>query len=94
MNKKNVLIVKNLNKTYQKKGSNPVTAIENLNLSVQQGEIFGLLGPNGAGKTTFINILSGSVIKTSGFVEVWGFNLDKILDRSGPQLGLLLKMLT
>ena len=43
MNKKNVLTVKNLNKTYQKKGSNPVTAIENLNLSVQQGEIFGLL---------------------------------------------------
>ena len=77
MNKKNVLTVKNLNKTYQKKGSNPVTAIENLNLSVQQGEIFGLLGPNGAGKTTFINILSGSVMKTSGFVEVWGFNLDK-----------------
>ena len=77
MNKKNVLTVNNLNKTYQKKGSNPVTAIENLNLSVQQGEIFGLLGPNGAGKTTFINILSGSVMKTSGFVEVWGFNLDK-----------------
>ena len=44
---------------------------------MQQGEIFGLLGPNGAGKTTFINILSGSVMKTSGFVEVWGFNLDK-----------------
>ncbi len=77
MNKKNVLTVKNLNKTYKKKGSIPVTAIENLTLNVQQGEIFGLLGPNGAGKTTFINILSGSVIKTSGFVEVWGFNLDK-----------------
>ncbi len=77
MNKKNVLTVKNLNKTYNKKGSNHVIAINNLNLKVQQGEIFGLLGPNGAGKTTFINILSGSVIKTSGNVEVWGFDLDK-----------------
>ncbi len=77
MNKKNVLSVKNLNKTYEKKGSNPITALENLNLNVKQGEIFGLLGPNGAGKTTFINILSGSVIKTSGEVEVWGFDLDK-----------------
>jgi len=46
-------------------------------LSVQEGEIFGLLGPNGAGKTTFINILAGIVIKTSGKVNVWGFDLDK-----------------
>jgi len=44
---------------------------------VKEGEIFGLLGPNGAGKTTFINILAGTVIKTSGEVNVWGFNLDK-----------------
>jgi len=35
------------------------------------------LGPNGAGKTTFINILAGIVIKTSGQVNVWGFDLDK-----------------
>jgi len=44
---------------------------------VKEGEIFGLLGPNGAGKTTFINIVAGTVIKTSGEVNVWGFNLDK-----------------
>ncbi len=44
---------------------------------MQEGEIFGLLGPNGAGKTTFINILAGIVIKTSGKVNVWGFDLDK-----------------
>ncbi len=34
------------------------------------------MGPNGAGKTTFINILGGTVIKTSGKVELWGFDLD------------------
>ena len=44
---------------------------------MKEGEIFGLLGPNGAGKSTFINILGGSVVKTSGEVNVWGFNLDK-----------------
>ena len=46
MNKKNVLYVKNLNKIYSKKSSNSVHALNNLNLEVKQGEIFGLLGPN------------------------------------------------
>ena len=77
MNKKNVISVKNLIKIYLQKSNKPVHAINNLNLDVQEGEIFGLLGPNGAGKTTFINILAGTVIKTSGDVNVWGFNLDK-----------------
>ena len=76
MNKKNVLYVKNLNKTYSKNSSKSVHAIRNLNLEVKEGEIFGLLGPNGAGKSTFINILAGTTIKTSGEVNVWGFNLD------------------
>ena len=77
MNKKSVLTVKNLNKIYSKKGSISTQALKNLNLQVKEGEIFGLLGPNGAGKSTFINILGGSVIKTGGEVNVWGFNLDK-----------------
>ena len=77
MNKKNVLSAKKLNKIYRDKSTNSIHAINNLNLDVQEGEIFGLLGPNGAGKTTFINILAGVVIKTSGEVNVWGFNLDK-----------------
>ena len=77
MNKRNVLSVKNLNKIYSSKKSNSAHALNNLNLDVKEGEIFGLLGPNGAGKTTFINILGGTVIKTSGDVNVWGFNLDQ-----------------
>ena len=77
MIKKNVLTVKNLNKFYKKKGSETIQAIKNLNLEVKEGEILGLLGPNGAGKSTFINILGGSVIKTDGEINVWGFNLDK-----------------
>ena len=46
MEKKNVVDVKNLKKTYSKKGSNVVEALKNLNLEVIEGEIFGLLGPN------------------------------------------------
>jgi len=77
MNQENVLSVKNLNKIYLKNTSKSVHALKNLNLEVKEGEIFGLLGPNGAGKSTFINILAGTTIKTSGNVDVWGFNLDK-----------------
>ena len=75
MNKKNVLSVRNLNKIYKQK-KNSINALNNLNLEVKEGEIFGLLGPNGAGKTTFINILGGTVVKTSGKVDVWDFDLD------------------
>ncbi len=76
MEKKNVVDVKNLKKTYLKKGANLVEALKSLNLEVKEGEIFGLLGPNGAGKSTFINILGGSVVKSEGKVNVWGFDLD------------------
>ena len=68
----------NLTKIYSKNNSldKSVLALNKLNLEVEQGEIFGLLGPNGAGKTTFINILGGTVIKTSGKVRLWDFDLD------------------
>ena len=72
------LSAKNLTKIYSKKNTSnkSVLALNKLNLEVKQGEIFGLLGPNGAGKTTFINIMGGIVMKTSGKVNLWGFDLD------------------
>jgi ABC-2 type transport system ATP-binding protein len=76
MDKKNALKVENLTKIYSGKSSNEIKALNNLNLEVKKGEIFGLLGPNGAGKTTFLNILAGTVIKNSGSVNVWGYDLD------------------
>jgi len=77
MTKKNAVSVNQLTKIYAKNSLNSVVALNELNLEVKEGEIFGLLGPNGAGKTTFINILSGTVIKTKGSVNVWGFDVDK-----------------
>ena len=77
MNEKNALKVEKLTKIYSKKTSNEIKALNNLNLEVKEGEIFGLLGPNGAGKTTFLNILAGTVIKNSGSVNVWGYDLDQ-----------------
>ena len=77
MDKKNALKVEKLTKIYSKKSLDKVKALNDLNLEVKKGEIFGLLGPNGAGKTTFLNILAGTVIKNSGNVNVWGYDLDK-----------------
>ena len=77
--KKTALSVENLTKIYSadgKKTSN-IKALNNITLNVKQGEIFGLLGPNGAGKTTFLSVLAGTVVKTDGRVNVWGFDLDK-----------------
>ena len=77
MSEKNALKIEKLTKIYSKKSSNEIKALNNLNLEVKEGEIFGLLGPNGAGKTTFLNILAGTVIKNSGNVNVWGYDLDQ-----------------
>tara|TARA_Y100000817_G_scaffold313933_1_gene311245 strand:+ start:4428 stop:5354 length:927 start_codon:yes stop_codon:yes gene_type:complete len=73
------LSAENLTKIYSKNNTSDksILALNKLNLEVKQGEIFGFLGPNGAGKTTFINILGGTVTKTSGKLHLWGFDLDK-----------------
>ena len=77
MNDKNALKVEKLTKIYSKKSSKNIVALNNLNLEVKRGEIFGLLGPNWDGKTTFLNILAGTVVKNSGSVCVWNYDLDK-----------------
>ncbi len=75
---KYALTVENLTKVYSdSKNKKENKALNDLNFQVKQGEVFGLLGPNGAGKTTFLSILGGTVSKTKGNINVWGFDLDK-----------------
>ncbi|HQI94410.1 MAG TPA: ATP-binding cassette domain-containing protein, partial [Fervidobacterium sp.] len=50
-------------------------AVDNINLNVNQGEIFGFLGPNGAGKTTTIKMLTGTLRPTSGSIEILGMDM-------------------
>lgn len=51
-----------------------IAALNELSISIEQGELFGLLGPNGAGKTTTMEILSGQIVPDSGSVDVLGVN--------------------
>jgi ABC-2 type transport system ATP-binding protein len=64
-----VIETKDLTKKYD-----GFTAVNNLNLSVKRGEVFGLLGPNGAGKTTTILMLLGLTEPTKGSIRVLGFD--------------------
>jgi len=86
---KNAIEVKALTKFYKVKNQNKVNALKNVNLSIPQGSLFGLLGPNGAGKSTFINILAGLVIKTSGNVNVWGFDIDEQSRQVRASIGIV-----
>jgi len=60
-------LIKNLTKNFGK-----LKAINNINLSIKEGEVFAILGHNGAGKTTLINILTGMFSSTSGDAIVYG----------------------
>ena len=75
----------NLNKIY----SNKVRALDNINLTVEKGDLFAFLGPNGAGKSTVIGIISSLVNITSGEVSVLGQNIKKNPDYAKRSIGLV-----
>ncbi len=86
----NAISVRNLRKTYAgNRKTSPKEALNGVDLDVPAGSIFGLLGPNGAGKSTLINILAGLVTKSSGQVEIWGFDQDVNPRQSRAAIGVM-----
>src|SRR6478735_4932642 len=64
-------------------------ALNEVSFDVPRGQIFGLLGPNGAGKSTLINILAGLVVKSSGKVSIWGFDIDEHPRNAKRSIGIV-----
>jgi ABC-2 type transport system ATP-binding protein len=86
----NAIEIKALTKTYKASGKSPQkTALHGVDLTIPKGSIFGLLGPNGAGKSTIINIMAGLVVKTSGSVRIWGYDIDENLRQAKSCIGVV-----
>jgi len=80
-----IISVSNLTKTY----ASGFTALKNVNLDIERGEIFALLGPNGAGKTTLIGAICGLVMPSSGTVTVGGYDNIKNYREARSLIGLV-----
>src|SRR5690606_25848667 len=73
------IITENLTKIFNtRRNQPPIVAVEDLNLDIHPGEVFGLLGPNGAGKTTTVRMLTTLIAPTAGqaFVGPWKVGRD------------------
>ncbi len=81
-----IIEVKNLQKRY-----GDFEAVRGLSFTINQGEIFGLLGPNGAGKSTTLEIIETLREKTSGFVQVCGYNIDADAEAIKRMIGVQLQ---
>jgi len=78
-----IIQITNLTKKFGK-----LTAVDHLNLTIEEGEIFGLLGPNGAGKTTILLMLTTVIRPTDGTATVAGFDIRKSPHKAREMIGV------
>lgn len=71
-----------------------ITAVEDINLTISAGEIFGLVGPDGAGKTTLIRLLSTILLASAGDAEVAGFSVTREPQLARPHIGYMSQRFT
>ena len=84
----NEVILKTYNIT--KKYGNQV-AVNNVNMTIRKGEIYGFIGQNGAGKTTLIRLITGLIHKTGGEIELLGATAENELNKSRTMVGSLIE---
>ena len=79
------LNIRNLKKIYP----NNLVALKGISFQVHAGDFFALLGPNGAGKSTIIGILATLILKTTGTIEIFGYNLDHACTEAKLRIGFV-----
>ena len=87
----NIIETFDLTKVYKLKSQKKdLVALNNINLTIKEGEIFGLLGPNGAGKTTLVSIFTTLKTPTSGYATIDGYNIIKNPKQAKNRVALML----
>ena len=81
--------VSHLVKTYDLPGGRTLRAVDDISLTVREGEVYGLLGPNGAGKTTTLRILLGLLAPTSGSTRIDGWDSQRDPDEVKRRVGFV-----
>ena len=85
---KTIIKIQEVSKEFKVK-KRKIQALDNVNLEIKKGEIFGIIGPNGAGKTTLIRVLCGLLLPTKGGVYINGYNIIKDDSKLRSSIGLV-----
>lgn len=83
------IVIKNLSKMYKNN-----RGIQDINLEINRGEIFGFLGPNGSGKTTTMKVMVGLIKPDKGDVLLNGFSISKDYERAMEKVGSIIESVT
>lgn len=83
------LAVHNVTKIFQKTNGKPLKAVDEVNLIIKPGQIYGLLGLNGAGKSTLINMISGILLPNSGDIRLFDFDVVRESEEAKKILGIV-----
>lgn len=83
--------LKNVSKIFELGTKDEFKAVDNLNISIDAGQIFGFLGPNGAGKTTILKMICGLITQTQGAIRLNGFDINSQRYDAMHQIGVVLE---
>lgn len=83
--------IESLSKTYTKDKQELFIAVDNVNLTIPNGQVFGFLGPNGAGKTTTIKMICNLILPSQGTIKLNGFNVQTQRSHAMKQIGAILE---
>lgn len=83
--------LKDVSKIFEPGTKNEFKAVDSLDITINEGQVFGFLGPNGAGKTTILKMICGLITQTSGFIRLNGYDVSTNRYNAMHQIGVVLE---